>query len=165
MKKKKRPVSARRTKVAKAAKVSLGDKNEYLGVRLRHGRMTMGLRLRDLAEKAECSESMISKIENGRAVPSLNILYRIAEALELTVGQLFEKPTEPSGLLSRAGERPIVKIDPLRSGPGLTLERLIPYHKSRLLHGSIHNIAPGGGSDGLITHEGEEVAYVLQGKV
>src|SRR5258708_19692121 len=67
MKKKKRPVSARRTKVAKAAKVSLGDKNEYLGVRLRHGRMTMGLRLRDLAEKAECSESMISKIENGPA--------------------------------------------------------------------------------------------------
>ena len=108
---------------------------------------------------------MISKIENGRAVPSLNILYRIAEALDLTVGQLFEKPAEPNGLLSRAGERPIVKIDPLRSGPGLTLERLIPYDKSRLLQGSIHNIAPGGGTDGLITHEGEEVAYVLEGKV
>jgi transcriptional regulator with XRE-family HTH domain len=153
------------TKAANLAKVALDDKNEYLGVRLRHGRMTLGLRLRELADKAKCSESMISKIENGRAVPSLNILYRIAEALDLTVGQLFEKPTEPSGLLSRAGERPIVKIDPLRSGPGLTLERLIPYDKSRLLQGSIHNIAPGGGTDGLITHEGEEVAYVLEGKV
>jgi len=155
-----RPVPARQP-----ASVPLDEKNEYLGVRLRHGRMTMGLRLRELAEKADCSESMISKIENGRAVPSLNILYRIAEALELTVGQLFEKPTEPNGLLSRAGERPIVKIDPLRSGPGLTLERLIPYDKSRLLQGSIHNIAPGGGTDGLISHEGEEVAYVLEGKV
>jgi transcriptional regulator with XRE-family HTH domain len=152
-------------KTAKLAKVTLEEKNEYLGVRLRHGRMTLGLRLRDLADKAECSESMISKIENGRAVPSLNILYRIAEALDLTVGQLFEKPSEPSGLLSRAGERPIVKIDPLRSGPGLTLERLIPYDKSRLLQGSIHNVAPGGGTDGLISHEGEEVAYVLEGKV
>jgi transcriptional regulator with XRE-family HTH domain len=156
---------ARPVKAAKLAKVTLDEKNEYLGVRLRHGRMTLGLRLRDLADKAECSESMISKIENGRAVPSLNILYRIAEALDLTVGQLFEKPSEPSGLLSRAGERPIVKIDPLRSGPGLTLERLIPYDKSRLLQGSIHNIAPGGGTDGLISHEGEEVAYVLEGKV
>jgi transcriptional regulator with XRE-family HTH domain len=155
-----RPVPARQP-----VDVTLDDKNEYLGVRLRHGRMTMGLRLRELAEKADCSESMISKIENGRAVPSLNILYRIAEALELTVGQLFEKPTEPNGLLSRGGERPIVKIDPLRSGPGLTLERLIPYDKARLLQGSIHNIAPGGGTDGLISHEGEEVAYVLEGKV
>jgi transcriptional regulator with XRE-family HTH domain len=163
--KNKRPLAAKLAKVAKAAKVPPGEKNQYLGVRLRHGRMTMGLRLRDLADKAQCSESMISKIENGRAVPSLNILYRIAEALELTVGQLFEKPTEPYGLLSRAGERPMVKIDPLRRGPGLTMERLIPYDKSRLLQGSIHNIAPGGGSDGLITHEGEEVAYVLEGKV
>src|SRR5438067_400350 len=84
-----RPVPARQP-----ADVKVDEKNEYLGVRLRHGRMTMGLRLRELAEKADCSESMISKIENGRAVPSLNILYRIAEALELTVGQLFEKPTE-----------------------------------------------------------------------
>jgi transcriptional regulator with XRE-family HTH domain len=157
--------AAKPVKTAKLAKVTLEEKNEYLGVRLRHGRMTLGLRLRDLADKAECSESMISKIENGRAVPSLNILYRIAEALDLTIGQLFEKPSEPSGLLSRAGERPIVKIDPLRSGPGLTLERLIPYDKSRLLQGSIHNVAPGGGTDGLISHEGEEVAYVLEGKV
>jgi transcriptional regulator with XRE-family HTH domain len=155
----------RRLTPKQAAAASPGGNNEYLGVRLRHGRMTKGLRLKDLAEAADCSESMISKIENGRAVPSLKALYRIAEVLELTVGQLFEKPSEPSGLLSRAGERPIVKVDPLRNGPGLTLERLIPYDKSRLLQGSIHNIAPGGSGGGLITHEGEEVAYVIEGQV
>jgi transcriptional regulator with XRE-family HTH domain len=142
-----------------------GGNNEYLGVRLRHGRMTKGLRLKDVAEAADCSESMISKIENGRAVPSLNALCRIAEVLELTVGQLFEKPSEPDGLLSRAGERPIVKVDPLRNGPGLTLERLIPYDKARLLQGSIHNLAPGGSGGGLVTHEGEEVAYIIEGQV
>jgi len=148
----------------KPAAVPAGN-NEYLGVRLRHGRMTKGLRLKDVAEAANCSESMISKIENGRAVPSLNVLYRIAEVLELTVGQLFEKPSEPDGLLSRAGERPIVKTDPLRNGPGLTLERLIPYDKARLLQGSIHNVAPGGSGGGLVTHEGEEVAYIIEGQV
>ncbi|QDM15854.1 cupin domain-containing protein [Tardiphaga sp. vice352] len=159
LKTKKRPSSKQ-----KPAAVPAGN-NEYLGVRLRHGRMTKGLRLKDVAEAADCSESMISKIENGRAVPSLNALYRIAEVLELTVGQLFEKPSEPDGLLSRAGERPIVKTDPLRSGPGLTLERLIPYDKARLLQGSIHNLAPGGSGGGLVTHEGEEVAYIIEGQV
>jgi len=142
-------------------------RNQYLSVKLRHTRMTKGLRLRDLAEKAECSESMLSKIENGHAVPSLRALYRIAAALDLTVGQLFAQPTEPNGLVSRGGERPIVHTDPLRNGPGLTLERLIPYHQSHLLQGSIHNIAPGGGGDGggLVSHEGEEVAYILEGQV
>lgn len=155
----------KRRSPTKQAAASPEGTNEYLGVRLRHRRMTKGLRLKDVAEDADCSESMISKIENGLAVPSLKVLYRIAEALELTVGQLFEKPSEPGGLLSRAGERPIVKIDPLRNGPGLTLERLIPYDKAHLLQGSIHNIAAGGGSDGLVTHDGEEVAYIIEGQV
>src|ERR1700749_4314031 len=92
-------------KAAKAAEPSSGQ-NQYLGVKLRHMRMTKGLRLRDLAEKAECSESMLSKIENGHAVPSLKTLYRIAEAMGLTVGQLFDQPAEPNGPASRGGERP-----------------------------------------------------------
>lgn len=141
-----------------------GGPNQYLGVKLRHTRMTKGLRLRDLAEKADCSESMLSKIENGHAVPSLKTLYRIAESLGLTVGQLFAQPAEPNGLVSRTGERPSVHADPLRNGPGITLERLIPYHQSHLLQGSIHNVAPGG-SGGLVSHEGEEVAYILEGEV
>ena len=103
-------------KAAKAADRPSGQ-NQYLGVKLRHTRMTKGLRLRDLAEKAECSESMLSKIENGHAVPSLKTLYRIAEAMGLTVGQLFDQPAEPNGLVSRGGERPIVHADPLRNGP------------------------------------------------
>ena len=151
--------------VEKSAADLPDGQNQYLGVKLRHTRMTKGLRLRDLAEKAECSESMLSKIENSRAVPSLKTLYRIAEALGLTVGQLFAQPAEPNGLVSREGERPIVHADPLRNGPGLTLERLIPYHHSHLLQGSIHNIAPGRNGSGLISHEGEEVAYILEGQV
>ena len=72
-------------KAAKTADLP-GGQNQYLGVKLRHTRMTKGMRLRDLAEKAECSESMLSKIENGHAVPSLKTLYRIAEAHGPDVG-------------------------------------------------------------------------------
>ena len=109
--------------------------------------------------------SSAARVVSNRAVPSLKILYRIAEALGLTVGQLFAQPAEPNGLVSRDGERPIVHVDPLSNGPGLTLERLIPYHQSHLLQGSIHNIAPGGSGGGLVSHQGEEVAYILEGQV
>jgi len=139
--------------------------NRYLGEKLRRSRMSKGWRLRDLAAKAECSESMLSKIEHGHAVPSLKALYRIAEALGLTVGQLFGQPRESNGLVSRNGQRPVVHADPLRNGPGLTMERLTPYHQSDLLQGTIHNVAPGGSGGGLVSHEGEEVAYILEGEV
>ena len=43
------------------------------------------------------------------------------------------------------------------------MERLIPYGPAHLLQGSIHIVEPGGGSDGMITHDGEEVGYVIEG--
>ena len=136
-----------------------------IGLRVRHARLGRGLRLRDVAERADCSESLVSKIENDRIVPSLNLLHRILAVLDLTVGEIFSRAHEPGGVVSRAGERPVVAIDPLRQGPGIRFERLIPYDPAHLLQGSIHLIAPGGGSAGLITHDGEEVGYVLEGQL
>src|ERR1700748_3097430 len=53
-----------------------------LGVQLRHARLVKGLRLKDLADLANCSESMISKIENNKSMPSLKPLHRMHRALE-----------------------------------------------------------------------------------
>ena len=137
-----------------------------IGLRIRHARLTRGLRLREVADQAGCSESLISKIENDRLVPSLNVLHRITAVLGLTVGQLFLREREPGGVVSRAGERPVVTLDRLRQGPGIALERLIPYDPVHLLQGSIHIVAPGAGSrEALITHEGEEVGYVIEGEL
>ena len=51
-----------------AASIESADKKASvsgLGVRLRHTRLVAGLTLIQLAQKAECSESLISKIERG----------------------------------------------------------------------------------------------------
>jgi uncharacterized cupin superfamily protein len=45
------------------------------------------------------------------------------------------------------------------------LEALIPSASGHLLSGYINHIEPGGGSDGLIQHEGEEFGYVLEGQI
>lgn len=138
----------------------------HIGRRLRHARLTHRLTLRQLAEQAECSESMLSKIENGRALPSMATLYRVIKVLGLTMGQLFTNAHRPAGIISRAGERAILPIHPLRPNSDTKVEQLIPYDPSHLLEGSIHLIAPGTGartSDDLITHEGEEVGYVIEG--
>jgi transcriptional regulator with XRE-family HTH domain len=134
-----------------------------LGVRIRHARLTLGLRLQDVAGQVGCSESMLSKIENDRALPSLMMLHRIATALQTTVGRLCETAGVTDNVVSRAGERRVVTMDPLRQGTGTSLERLIPYDIAHLLQGNIHIVEEGGGSDGTLSHEGEEVGFVLEG--
>ncbi len=90
-----------------------------IGLRVRHARLGRGYRLRDVAERAGCSESLLSKIENDRIVPSLNVLHRILSVLGLTVGQIFSAAHETDCVVSRRGERPVVTIDALRQGAGI----------------------------------------------
>ena len=52
------------------------------GTKLKHARLTRQLRLKDIAARAGCSESMLSKIENDKVAPSVGLLHRIVSALE-----------------------------------------------------------------------------------
>jgi transcriptional regulator with XRE-family HTH domain len=162
----KHKVAARAARTGRSAKlVSKAKPPVAFGVRLRHARMVRGITLKELAVEADCSESMLSKIENDRATPSFGALHRIATALGTNISELYA-PANGSGerIVSRASERPVLMTDNLRTGKGLKLERLIPYSREHLLQGNIHHIAPGGGSE-AIAHVGEEIGYVLDGEI
>lgn len=139
------------------------DAQSQLGVRLRHARHVQGMRLKEVAERAGCSESLLSKIENGRANPSVQMLHRIARVLDANLNALFASPEDDDHVVAREGERPLIDTDQLRRGSGISLERLIPYATGHLLQGNLHNIEPGGESEGVIQHIGEEVGYVVEG--
>lgn len=139
-----------------------------IGVRLRHARLTKGMRLRELAESVGCSESFLSKVENDRQLPSLATLHRIVAALETNVSTLFHDSfTTDEGPVSiwRKGNRPVIRTDPEWQGEGIALERLVPNPKSALLQANIHHVAPHASSHGQIEHEGEEFGFVLEGRV
>jgi len=136
-----------------------------LGTRLRLARQVRGLTLKAVAKAANCSESAISKIENGKASPSLPMLHRLVEALGTNIGWMFEDVDGDEGIVFRAGSRPLITLDPLRRGEGISLERVIPYSAGHLLQCNIHHIEPDGESAGPIQHVGEEVGYVLAGEV
>lgn len=60
-----------------------------IGEKLRTARMDQNMSLRELAEKAEVSASLLSQIENSKANPSVRSLYSIAAALSLPVDYFF----------------------------------------------------------------------------
>lgn len=128
-----------------------------LGLRLRHARLVAGLTLLQLAQKAACSESLISKIERGSATPSLAMLHRLAMGLETNISSLMSEDSPAVGPILRMGERPVIKTG------GISLERLVLPTRGGLLQANIHIVAPGTASDGQIEHVGEEVGYVLEG--
>jgi transcriptional regulator with XRE-family HTH domain len=135
-----------------------GKSPPMLGARIRHARRVAHLTMTQLAEKAGCSESLVSKIESGQATPSLAMLHRIAVALNTNIATLTEDGPIDSPVLRR-GERPVI------SAGGITLERLVLPKRSGLLQANIHIVEPGAASDGQIVHAGEEVGYVLEGRL
>ena len=136
-----------------------------VSIRLRLARQTRGLTLKALADAAGCSESLLSKIENGKASPSLPMLHRLVQALDTNIGWMFEENHGEEGIIFRDGARPVITLDPLRRGEGISLERVIPYSPGHLLQCNIHHIEVGGESAGPIQHAGEEVGYVLRGRI
>jgi transcriptional regulator with XRE-family HTH domain len=136
-----------------------------IGTRLRHARLMRGSRMKDVADAAGCSESLVSKIENNKLNPSLQVLNKLCSVLKIDLADLFNSQNEDYPVVTRAGQRSVIEVDPLRRGHGILMERVIPYAKGHLLQSNIHVVAPGGSSFGLISHEGEEVGYLIAGEI
>ena len=58
--------------------------------RMRDARHQLRITQFELAQRAGCSESQITKIETGRAVPDASLKQRIAAILEKPTFELFE---------------------------------------------------------------------------
>jgi transcriptional regulator with XRE-family HTH domain len=135
-----------------------------IGQRLKHARLAQHLKLRELAERLDCSESFLSKLENDKIRPSLSMLHQLVGALDINIASLFADPLSDAPVLVMKPEnRPIIRTDPLLQGPGIALERLIATAKGNLIEANIHCVSPGGHTDGEITHIGEEIGYILTG--
>lgn len=91
--------------------------------------------------------------------PSLAVLGRIAQSLQLAVADLFF-PIDLGQVVSRIGARHVLQLHQADS----SVERLVPADGAHLLEGNLHVLAPGAGSRGTLSHEGEEVGYVVVGQ-
>ena len=136
-----------------------------VGARLRHARLLNRMRLKDVAERAKCSEGMLSKIENDRAVPSLTTLHRLCKALNLSVSALLNKDFVEPWTILRPRQRTVIGHTSGSGSEGVKAEVIIPHAEGRLLEGFIVIIEPGGHTAGVLQHQGEEVGYVMEGQL
>ncbi|PVZ19727.1 MULTISPECIES: cupin domain-containing protein [unclassified Pseudomonas] len=135
-----------------------------LGLRLRHARKVAGLTLKQVAEAAGCSESLISKLENEAASPSLAMLHRLAGAVGSNVSELTSEQWASDEPVLRAGKRQVSRFAHGKKEGYIDLERITHPHKGGLLQGDIYIVTPGMVSE-LIEHAGEEMGYVIEGHI
>lgn len=134
-----------------------------IGPKIRHARQLKRLRLKDAAARVGCSESLLSKIECGRAQPSLRMLHAITQVLDTSIASLFSDPAREQVSILRAGARSVVTVAKPATGAGIRLERLTFYREGQTIDGNIHIVSPGAWNGGAIRHRGEEIGYVLGG--
>lgn len=64
--------------------------NTHIGQRIKEIRKTKGLTQETLAEKVEISTRYLSRLEVGQQSASIDTLVRLAEALNVELGELFD---------------------------------------------------------------------------
>ena len=144
--------------------MSVATENGAVGARGRALRDSMGLSLRDLAERSGVSAPMLSQVERGETSPTLSVAGRIATGLDLTLSQLLRLDEAEHVVVVRAGE------GRTRERRGHRVEELTPPLPGQRADVSRHVLEPGastGGKDDPPMHEpgARETALALAGTV
>lgn len=66
------------------------DKKKIIGQRIKELRKRKGLSQEELAERAKTSINYLSRMERGTENPTLDMLLKIADALEVETWELFD---------------------------------------------------------------------------
>jgi transcriptional regulator with XRE-family HTH domain len=131
-----------------------------LGGRIRTAREAAGLTLRRLAEATGLSQPFLSRLERGQVSASIANLLEIARALRLSVAALLEGEA-PTPARSWAVHRGGAALP----GDGYSFRQLAPALRRRRMDAFVLDFPPGRAQELVVAHEGEELLYVLEGRV
>ena len=136
-----------------------------LGLAIRKNRKKMRLTIKELANRANVSIGLISKIENYRTVPSLPVLVSIATALRVDLSELVKN------VKTRKHSVPIIirKADrveaPRENGEGVLYSALIERELNGFHFQSfIVRLEPNAWRDESVT-DGDEFILALKGTI
>jgi len=138
-----------------------------IGNRVREIRKQAGLTLKQLADATELTPGTLSKIENGLTKPSITTLQMIANSLKVDIGYLFKSEGEKRYVISRKGTRKVSYSERGSTGkPTYKVELLAEGMENPFMEPIIATLLAREEEDfSAIAHGGQELMYVLEGKV
>lgn len=134
-----------------------------LGSRIRKTRKRMHLTQEQVASRCKCSKSLLSKIENGRIMPAVSTLTRIADTLKVPVSAFIDDSSQTGTVHIRGSE---VKKDKfIETERGYSFFAFAPERSEKLIQPFLFEVEQGKVKHQNLTHTGEEFVYMLEGTV
>jgi transcriptional regulator with XRE-family HTH domain len=135
--------------------------------KLRTLRLRRSMGLTQLAEHTGFSPAMLSRLENGRLIPTLPTLTRIALVFGVGLDYFFSDPRKRHVVaISRRDERKVFPSDPKAASVSWSFESLDFRANERKLNGFLAHFHPV--PEQKLTphfHPGVELLYLIEGKL
>lgn len=132
-----------------------------LGNKIKKIRKKRKMTIKELAEKSDLSVGMISQIERDKIGLSVTSLWKISQALGVSIGSFFTEELSKSRFIVRKNERKKLQL-----ANSTAIYELLTPDLSWNIEFLRVIIEPGESNDNKkISHKGEEVGIVLQGKL
>jgi transcriptional regulator with XRE-family HTH domain len=130
-----------------------------VGALIRARRRQLQMTLQEICDAAGISLGYLSQVERDHATPSLGTLAQIARSLDVGMDYFIATPSIENAH-TRDGEREKFSVD----GSSVLYERIATDFAGNVLSSFVLNIPPGYRSE-TVSHEGEEILYVLEGTI
>jgi transcriptional regulator with XRE-family HTH domain len=132
-----------------------------VGKRIKKTRTSKNMTLRDVANRAGVSATLISDIERGKTSPTIKSLSKISKALDTSIVSFIEDRKTREVMLSRSSDRVIVVHDKVNTTT-MSLTRKIANGQMEVIEA---RYGPGASSRKPISHLGEKIIIVVDGRL
>lgn len=132
-----------------------------IGANLRKLRISLNLTQEELADRAELSKGFISQLERNLTSPSIATLRDLLECLGSSLESFFSKEVAEKIVFRK--DDLFEKVDPEDLKGMITW--LVPSAQKNTMEPILVDLGPGGRTQQMMPHDGEEFGYVLTGTV
>lgn len=131
-----------------------------LGKRIKAFRLSQNRTIEDLANASDMSKSMISKIENNKAIPSVAALVNIASSLGVSVSDILEAEETVSAEFTPAEK---ARKNIALTGKGYSIFPFASKYHHKKMQPFLFVAKKGEVIEHSVSHGGEEFIYIIEG--
>ncbi|MBC7913252.1 MAG: helix-turn-helix transcriptional regulator [Pyrinomonadaceae bacterium] len=136
--------------------------NLQIGDRIKLLRVSQKRTLQEIADASDLSKSMISKIENNKAVPSVAALVKISQVLGTNISNLLEHDGFLNAIVTskQKSEENLTTTD-----KGYSIFPFASEYHEKKMQPFLFVARKGEVKPHQLSHEGEEFIYILKGEM
>jgi quercetin dioxygenase-like cupin family protein len=136
-----------------------------MGMRIKEARKSRGFSVFDIYLRTDIDVDLLSQIEEGKVIPPLGAVIKLAKALDLKIGYFISgKEGMAYTIVRRDDRKPTSRYDPNKEKQyGYEYESLAPHQADRHMEPFLVTLKPSETEEERSTHDGQEFIFVLQG--